>query len=74
MGLFLLTGFVGMYPYMIPSHVLIENGITLFDAMAARNSQLVLVTTVLIFFPIIAFYQSWKYMKFTDKVNYNDEE
>lgn len=73
MAMFLITGFVGMYPYMIPSHVLVENGITLYDAAAFINSQIVIVIAVMIFFPIIIGYQTWKYIRFTTKVNYNDE-
>jgi len=58
---------------MLPSYIDTQYGITLFDAMALKNSLLVIVIAVGIFFPIIIFYQSWKYVRFTKKVNYNDE-
>ena len=73
MALFLLTGFTGMFPYMVPSHIDVTYGITLYDAMAGPSSLKVIIIAVSIFFPIIIGYQTWKYIIFTKKVNYNDE-
>jgi len=73
MALFLLTGFTGMFPYMVPSHIDVTYGITLYDAMAGPSSLKVVIIAVSIFFPIIIGYQTWKYIIFTKKVNYNDE-
>lgn len=73
MGFFLITGFVGTYPYMIPSNIAIENGITIFDATVSTKALEIVLIIVVIFFPIIFTYQSWKYIKFTKKVKLNDE-
>ena len=73
MGFFLITGFSGMYPYMIPSNIALENGITIYDAAVSDQALEVVLIVVAIFFPITFTYQSWKYIKFTDKVKLNDE-
>lgn len=73
LGLFLATGFVGSYPYMVPSNIDMANGITIFDAMVGVKSMRVIFTAIVIFYPIVIGYQVWKYIKFTKKVKYNDE-
>ena len=73
MLLFLLTGFIGAYPYMVTSHIAIGNGITIFDAMVHTKALQLIFIVSLIFFPIIIGYQTWKYYKFTDKIKLNDE-
>ncbi len=72
--LFMLTGFVGIYPYMIPSNIAISDGITLFDAMVSQKTMSLIATVLAIFYPIIIGYQSWKYLQFRGKIRRNDEE
>lgn len=72
-GLFLMTGFVGSFPYLMPSRIAFENGISIKESMAESNALTVVLIAVMIFYPIIIFYQSWKYKKFTKKIKYNDE-
>lgn len=73
MGFFLITGFVGIYPYMVPSNISIEHGITIYDAIVSNQAVEVILIVVIIFYPIIFFYQGWKYKNFTKKVKLNDE-
>ena len=73
LGLFLLTGFLGNYPYMVSSTISFESGMDIFESMANADSLLIIIIAVAIFYPIIAFYQSWKYRKFTTKIKLNDE-
>ena len=73
MTFFLITGFVGIFPYMIPSNLAIENGITIYDAVVSNKAVEVVLIVVLIFYPLIFFYQGWKYKNFTTKVKLNDE-
>jgi len=70
---FMLTGFIGSFPYLLSSRIAFENGISVTEAMARSNSLSVILIAVAIFYPVIIFYQSWKYKKFAKKVNYNDE-
>ena len=70
---FLLTGYLGTYPYMVPSRLSIDYGITIFDAMVTAKSLQLIFIVILIFYPIILGYQTWKYFMFTDKVKLNDE-
>jgi cytochrome d ubiquinol oxidase subunit II len=73
MAFFLITGFVGTYPYLVTSHIATEHGITIFDAMVSAKSLRIITIGVSVFIPIIIFYQSWKYKTFLKKVKYNDE-
>jgi cytochrome d ubiquinol oxidase subunit II len=73
MSFFLITGFVGIYPYMIPSNIAIENGITIYDSVVSNRAIEVVLIVVLIFYPLIFLYQGWKYKNFTQKVKLNDE-
>ena len=73
MVFFLITGFMGSFPYIVPSYIAVENGITIFDAMAASKSLSVILIAIAIFYPIIIGYQTWKYIMFTKKVKFNDE-
>jgi cytochrome d ubiquinol oxidase subunit II len=73
MTFFLITGFVGIYPYMVPSNISLSNGITIYDAVVSNKAINVVLIVVIIFYPIIFLYQGWKYKNFTKKVNLNDE-
>lgn len=73
MFFFLVTGYVGTYPYMILSNVDMSHGITLTEAMVSKNALTVIFVSSAIFFPLIVTYQTWKYMRFTDKIKLNDE-
>lgn len=73
MFFFLVTGFVGIFPYMIPSNLVIENGITIYDSVVSNQAVEVVLIVVIIFYPLIFLYQGWKYKNFTKKVKPNDE-
>ncbi len=73
MVLFMITGFVGIYPNVIPSSVDSMYAITITDAMSGQKALSIIFWVVAIFFPVIIGYQSWKYLRFKDKVKLNDE-
>lgn len=73
MGLFLLTGFVGTYPVLLPSSIDPNFGITITDALTQVKSAQILFTAIVIFYPIIIGYQSWKYIRFAKKVEPMEE-
>lgn len=57
MALFMVTGFTGTFPYMVP-------GITLFEGMASLKTLQVMTTVVGIFLPMVLAYQTWKFIRF----------
>lgn len=73
MVFFLVTGFIGIFPYMIPSNITLTNGISIYDSIVSNKAVEVVLLVVVIFYPIIFFYQGWKYKNFTKKVKLNDE-
>ena len=73
MVLFVVTGFVGTYPNVLLSSIDPMYSITIVDAMSGSNSLIIILWVTGIFFPIILGYQSWKYLRFRDKVKLNDE-
>ncbi|AIO18855.1 Cytochrome bd-II ubiquinol oxidase subunit 2 [Candidatus Izimaplasma bacterium HR1] len=72
--LFVISGYIGSFPYVLSSNINPMYGITIVEAMSSANGLRIILTTVSIFYPIIIGYQTWKYKKFWQKVKLNDEE
>jgi cytochrome d ubiquinol oxidase subunit II len=70
---FVVTGFVGMFPHVLLSRGAIEESIAISDAMALSGPLKIIIIAISIFFPIIIGYQTWKYIKFAQKIKLNDE-
>lgn len=60
MALFMIVGFTGIFPYMAP-------GITLTDGMASHLTLRIMTVVVIIFLPVVLYYQGWKFYKFRKK-------
>jgi cytochrome d ubiquinol oxidase subunit II len=73
MFFYLLTGFVGAYPFVLRSSVDITAGITVSDAITQVQSGRIIFIAILVFYPLIGFYQGWKYRKFKQQVKPHDE-
>lgn len=74
MALFIITGYVGMFPYTMISKGSFENSLSISDTMSGSDSLLVVFIAVCIFYPIVFLYQGWKYIKFAKtKIKLNDE-
>lgn len=73
MALFLVTGFVGIYPYLLPSYIDNAFGISIFDAVVTDRPLTIITTSLFIFIPIVIGYQTWKYFAFKKRIKYNDE-
>jgi cytochrome d ubiquinol oxidase subunit II len=76
MAFYVMSGFVGAYPNVIQSNVAITNDdlIPNIENFSAASGPLtIILIAVVIFYPLILFYQGWKYKKFSDKVQLNDE-
>jgi len=61
MSLFMITGFVGGFPFMSP-------GITFADGMASFLTLKIMTGVVIVFLPVVLFYQGWKFYKFRKKL------
>lgn len=73
MALFIITGFIGTYPVLLPSSIDPLFGITITDSLTQIKSGQIIFFTVVIFFPIIIGYQGWKYKRFNQKVEPTEE-
>lgn len=61
MALFMITGYVGIFPYMAP-------GITVYDGMASELTLTIMTWVAAIFVPLILCYQGWKFWRFRYKI------
>lgn len=57
LALFLITGYVGIFPYMAP-------GITVYDGMASQLTLTIMTWVAAVFVPLILAYQGWKFWRF----------
>lgn len=60
-ALFMLVGYTGIFPFMSP-------GITIFDGMASFLTLKIMTIVVIVFLPIVLWYQGWKFYKFRHKI------
>jgi cytochrome d ubiquinol oxidase subunit II len=67
MVLFVVTGFLGSYPNLVPSTVDAASSITISDAITQVASGRIIFFTVLFAYPVIIGYQVWKYRYFWRK-------
>jgi cytochrome d ubiquinol oxidase subunit II len=73
MGLFMITGYLGLFPNVLLSRGNASESLQIVDVMARADSLRVILIAVLVFYPIIIGYQTWKYIKFSKKIKLNDE-
>jgi cytochrome d ubiquinol oxidase subunit II len=71
--MFLVTGFVGNFPYLVTSTIAVENGLTISETVVSIKALRLVFTALCIVYPIVIGYQAWKYSKFTKKIKLNDE-
>ncbi len=66
---YIAAGFIGTFPYMIPSNIAIENGITLYSGSSSKTTLTLMTYAAAIFVPIVVVYQGLKYFKFAKKID-----
>jgi len=66
--LFFTTGFIGMFPNMLPSSVGAEFSLTLYNSSASQLTLQIMFIVACIFVPIVLAYQLWVHFLFKDKV------
>ncbi len=72
MFMFLITGFIGSFPNVLISRINPDFSLTIADAMSSYNAMMVIFIAVVIFYPIIIGYQTWKYIRFARNINPSD--
>lgn len=68
MAFFLLTGFIGSFPNLVASKIDLTESITTLDSVSAKTMNIIFVF-IIIFYPLIMFYQGWKYKRFMKRVS-----
>jgi cytochrome d ubiquinol oxidase subunit II len=72
MVLFIATGFVGIFPNMIPSTIDPMYSVTIMNAAASEYTLNIMFIVALILVPLVIGYQAFKYVYFAKRVNPND--
>lgn len=71
-ALFIITlvfaGIIGLYPALIPSSIDPKYSLTLFNSSSSPYTLKIMTVVVIIFVPIVIFYQAWTYKTFMYKI------
>lgn len=67
-GTFMATGFVGMFPNMLPSKIDASFGVSLTDAAGSELNLKIMFIVAIIFVPIVLIYQFAMYRVFRKKI------
>lgn len=67
MALFIITGFLGSYPNVVPSTIDPASSITITDAVTQVASGRIIFFVIVFAYPVIIGYQMWKYIYFWRK-------
>ncbi len=67
-----LFGVVGMYPALIPSSIENIYSVTIHNGASSTLTLQIMLGVVLIFVPIVIFYQAWAYRVFSFKITDKD--
>ena len=62
---YMVTGFIGNYPYLVPSTVDSMYGLTILDTVVSDKALRIVLFAVCVFYPVVIGYQLWKYIRFT---------
>ncbi|MGA1846544.1 cytochrome d ubiquinol oxidase subunit II [Deferribacter abyssi] len=68
----IFTGIIGLYPNLIPSNIDPKYSLTAFNSSSSTYTLKIMTIVVIIFIPIVIFYQIWTYKIFKDPVTPED--
>ncbi|QMS84293.1 cytochrome d ubiquinol oxidase subunit II [Candidatus Xianfuyuplasma coldseepsis] len=68
MAMFVIVGFVGMFPEIVPSNVDPSSSMIIHDVVTQVKSGQIIFIVAVVAFPVIIGYQVWKYKKFATKL------
>lgn len=63
-ALLVTTGYTAIFPYIVPSSIDPQYGITLYDAASSQYTLTVMFYSALVFVPLVLCYQAWKFWYF----------
>ncbi len=63
--LFMMTGFIGNYPYLVPSTLNLEYGLTITESVVTFKALNIVFFGVILLLPVVIGYQTWKYRTFS---------
>lgn len=72
--LVMATGFIGLYPNLLPSRLDSSASLSAFNASSSPYTLKIMTIVVLIFVPIVIAYQIWVYRVFRKKISASDGE
>jgi len=71
-ALFIITlffsGVIGIYPNLIPSSIDPKYSLTIFNSSSSTYTLKIMTIVVILFVPIVLFYQAWTYKTFMYKI------
>lgn len=67
-GGIIVTAGTALWPFLLPSSVVPDESLTLFDASSSRDTLLIMLFAVVIFMPIILAYTAWVFRVLRGKV------
>ncbi len=70
-ALFFSTGFIGMFPNMLPSSIDDQFSLTLYNSSSSEKTLQIMLIVAIIFVPIVLAYQIWVHFLFRKKVEKN---
>ncbi|MEN2995139.1 MAG: cytochrome d ubiquinol oxidase subunit II, partial [Thermodesulfovibrio sp.] len=62
------SGVIGLYPNLIPSSIDPKYSLTIFNSSSSPYTLKIMTIVVIIFVPIVLFYQAWTYKTFMYKI------
>ncbi|GLI53291.1 cytochrome d ubiquinol oxidase subunit II [Thermodesulfovibrio yellowstonii] len=62
------SGVIGLYPNLIPSSIDSKYSLTLFNSSSSPYTLKIMTIVIIIFVPIVLFYQAWTYKTFMYKI------
>lgn len=63
-ALFSLTGFAGIYPYLLPSRIDPDLGLSVYNSSSSPYTLGIMTWTVVLFLPVVVGYQFWAHRLF----------
>lgn len=61
-------GGITLYPFLMPSSINPNHGLTLWDASSSQKTLMVMLVAVVLFLPVILFYTAWVYRVMSGKL------
>jgi cytochrome d ubiquinol oxidase subunit II len=65
----MFTGFIGLYPNLIPSNIDLRYSLTIFNSSSSAYTLKIMTIVVLLFVPVVIAYQVWMHIIFRHRVS-----